>query len=237
MNLGVTGQLIKQLAIKSTTNSSGGGVVSWAFVNGTSSQGALNADNTTSPIDTTNVNLVGICVSYSGGSIPSLTDSNLNTWTTALASTFGGGNPKCIWFYCINPIVGTVHTFTIGAISGAICNIQVLAFTKSGGNPSFHSGLDSEVITGNWGSSSGIKPGSITPLSSTSIFLSSAVYDVNVSGIAVNSSFIIPNSAIPVPTGVQVSYKIKVSDSTAEDPTWTVSSGGADAFSTMIDFN
>jgi hypothetical protein len=216
----------------------GGGGGSFTFVSSTSSTGTTSTNNTTSGINTTGANLLAACVTYTGGSVASINDSKGNTWTTGLSSTFGGSNPKSIWFYCTSPTVGSVHTFTAPARSGTICNIHVYAFAKSGGSPSFQTGTDNEVHSNNWAGGSGVKPGSVTPGNANSLFLSAVIFDVAATGIATNSGFTIPNAVCSPPgPGIQSAYKIKSSSSIAEDPIWTCSTGNADAFANQVVFN
>src|SRR6185312_946914 len=90
----------------STAGGGGGGGGSFTLVSSISSTGTTSTNNTTSGIDTTGANLLAACVTYTGGSVASINDSKGNTWTTGLSSTFGGSNPKSIWFYCTSPTVG-----------------------------------------------------------------------------------------------------------------------------------
>lgn len=79
---------------------------------------------TTSAVDTTGAKLIVIHAGFSG--TPTISDSKGNTWT---AGTLVSTSPATQFFYCINPTVGTGHTFTIAASVGAIA---VTAWSATG---------------------------------------------------------------------------------------------------------
>jgi len=215
----------------------GGGGGSFTFINAVSSAGTVNTDNTTPAFDTTGADAIIVGVYYGGFTTPTCTDSKVNGTPTTAISTFYGqnsaNNPKHIVFTYLNPAtVGPGHTFTIPAISGATVNVMVMAFSKGGNAVTLHSTADNEINTGNWGSSAGVKTGAITPANSASLMISSVMFDVASPGIANDSSYTIPLSAIS--PGMQMGYKIKV-NGTAEDVTWTTTGGNASAYADQFD--
>jgi len=221
-----------------TAGGGGGGGGTFTFITSGSSAGTASTDNTLT-LNTTGGNLIAACISYVGGTTPSITENKGNGSASLAIDTSidpPSGNPKAVWYYWnVGPTVGSGHTFTVPAISGTTCNLKVFVFSRSGGNATYHTGTSAENNTGNWSSSGGVKPGSITPANGNSLFLSTVIFDVAASGIANSASFTVPDAAIS--PGMQGGYKIKSSDSTAEDPNWTCSAGGGDAYSTEIDFN
>ena len=219
---------------RQTAGGGGGGGVSWSLIASTSVAGTTG--NTQVTIDATGGNLLAVAFDWSGGSAPTLTDSTGDTLTQAIASTFGGGNPKARWYYKISPTSGS-HTITV-PVAGISPHVHVYVFNKSGGTPVFHSGVDSGQLSGNWGSTS-VKTGSITPATATSLFLSSAWWDTaGTLSPNCDSSFVKPNSStFGGGAGIQTAYKIKA-DSLAENVTWTPGgSSNADANGNLIDFN
>lgn len=94
-------------------------------------------NGTTGSIDTTGANLIVISVcSYAAAGEPTVSDSKSNTWTglTAVAST----NARERLYYCLNPSVGSGHTFTItSGGSNAFPFIGVEAWSGAHASSSF----------------------------------------------------------------------------------------------------
>lgn len=90
---------------------------------------STNTNNaTTAGVDTTGVKLIVLCI---GGftNTTVVSDSYANTWV-ALTSV-GNGNNRGQLYYCLAPIVGVGHTFTIAGTS-IFPSIAFLAFSSSG---------------------------------------------------------------------------------------------------------
>jgi phage gp36-like protein len=68
---------------------------------------------TTSALDTTGANAIAVWMAYGGS--PTLTDNKGNTYTAGTA----GGSVLGRWYYCLNAVVGTGHTWTVGGGSTA----------------------------------------------------------------------------------------------------------------------
>jgi len=222
---------------KPSSGGGGGGGGTWTLVTSSSTQGTTG-NTTTGALNTSGANLITVGFVWAGGTTPTLSDSKGNIWTLGVTSTTGGGNPKVNWYYCISPTVGSGHTFTVTAASGFSSHVHVYALTKSGGTPAFHTS-NTGTATGNFGSSHP-STGSITPANANSLFFSSVWWDTaNANSPTANSSFTVPNASTSGGGGgIQTAYKIKSSDSSAENVTWTPSpSINADANSNLIDFN
>lgn len=122
----------------------------------------MTGTSTSTTFDTSNSNLilVGI-VAYQAEPFPVLTDSKGNTWTALTLRTSTASQQHLKLFYCVNPVVGTGHTFTVtqgggGFFYGAI---QISWFSgASGGYDSNENG-----INGSASSTTSIQPGSLTP--------------------------------------------------------------------------
>ncbi len=71
---------------------------------------------TTAAIDTTGAKLLVIEAAFSGA--VTITDSKGNTWTGG--TLFTTTTPNTRFFYCLSPVVGAGHTFTISASVGSI---------------------------------------------------------------------------------------------------------------------
>lgn len=88
--------------------------MSWSLLASAKANGA--SGGTSAAIDTTGAKLLVVEAGFSGA--VTITDSKGNTWTAG--ALFNGTTPNTQFFYCLNPVVGTGHTFTIAAAVGAI---------------------------------------------------------------------------------------------------------------------
>lgn len=191
----------------------GGGFSSHIFADAALNVGATPGG--TAGVTTTGSTLiVGVVwfTKFSGTTDVSMTDNKGNTYT-ALTLSGGAGNDKLRMFYCINPTVGTSHTFTsVGAGStSSYASISVAGFSGVKTTGAF----DQEAIASD---SSGTtkQPGSITPVENNELIISG--YGCNSSGgtIAVSAGYTLLSSV----TKVCLAYKIQTT-AAAENPTWT----------------
>ncbi len=118
------------------------------------SQGGANG-TTSSGIDTSSANLIIIC-STDNNTAGSVSDSKGNTWTSLTAIISGSGTRTRL-HYCLNPIVGTGHTFSF-SFASSFAAISVSAW--SGANTS--SVFDVENGANTAGATS-LACGSVTP--------------------------------------------------------------------------
>lgn len=181
---------------------------------------------TTSPIDTTGATLI---VVQESGAILGLTDSKGNTWIPLTARNISFLVASLRLFYCINPIVGSGHTFSTSGSSSEFSTINVVAFSSTG-----IVSFDAENGTNNV--SSPATNGSISPAASDELF----VVGLGTNGgpsATIDSSFIITNQE-PYSGGVNfgggLAYLIS-SGSSSQNPTWTVT-GASDVASSMAAF-
>lgn len=114
-----------------------------------------NVNVTTGGIDTTGANLIVIStVSYTPAAAPTISDSKGNTWT-GLTSTYTSVLSRCRLYYCVNPTVGSGHTFTSAATAPALC-----VYAYSGGKAT--SPFDAENGAG-VSPGTTVAPGTVTP--------------------------------------------------------------------------
>lgn len=113
-------------------------------------KGTAQNGGTTNAIDTTGANLIVVAIAYFSGTISSISDSKSNTWT-ALTNAANGSNEFRL-FYCLNPTVGSGHTFTVSA-SSQYPTICVAAFS----GVKTASAFDQQSAVGS------TNPGSVTP--------------------------------------------------------------------------
>ena len=145
---------------------------------------------TTSGVDTTGTDfivVVGSCLDSNPGVV---TDSNSNTWLTAVNT---GDNTRTIGFiyYSRNPTVGPGHTFTwaTSGATGTTGSFQVLAYSGSftSSNP-----LDQINSTSYGSGTTSEQAGSITPTQSNELIVfGTTIDDPSGSSFAINSGFTI----------------------------------------------
>jgi hypothetical protein len=191
--------------------------MSFALVAHTGS-GGTPSGVTSSAIDTTGADLIVVATGYYNFGVGlTISDSNSNTWTPATVITSSPVNLQ-LW-YCVNPTVGAGHTFTLSG-SSVYTGITVAAFS----GPAAPSPLDQQ------GGAAAASPGPITPTAANELVIS---YAGTAGGAAdgVDSGFTITDDIALVSMmsfGISAAYLIQTS-ATAENPTWTDSSGGVGA--------
>lgn len=127
-----------------------------ALVTHTTASAVAGGTATTSAIDTSGANFIGICVADFGvdSAADMISDSKVNTWSHVTSHTFGG-NRSTTLFFSVNPTVGTGHTFS--GVGGYIAMM-----VSSWSNVATTSPLDQQ--NGNTGSGvSTLTTGSVTP--------------------------------------------------------------------------
>lgn len=87
--------------------------MAFALIIDTIKASADAANVTTDAKDTTGANLIVLSLgSYAGSLRPTISDSKSNTWTALTDYTDTGVAIRQTIFYCLNPTVGSGHTFT-----------------------------------------------------------------------------------------------------------------------------
>jgi hypothetical protein len=139
---------------------------------------------TTPAIDTTGAKLIVISAAYSGAA--TISDSNGNTYTLGLSR----GSSIIALYYCINPAVGSGHTFTIAASVGSI---TVAAFGSTL-TPAVDTGVSSQGSNAN-GLNHTIGTSALTPSSNNGLVVSSGSFPAAYGGaLAAGSGFTLADS-------------------------------------------
>lgn len=212
--------------LKKTTPSSGGGGGSYALVAHISK--ALGAAGGTSDaIDTTGATLaiIGV-VSYTA--IGSVSDSKGNTWTPLTLYGDAGTTRQARFYYCVNPTVGSGHTFST---SGTLTSIFVLAFSGNAATP-----FDRENGAGTDGTTT-FQPGSVTPSQANEIVVSMVGYFSSDVNATINSGFTrvdVTDFNSGSNLAGAIAWKQQTS-ATSENPTWTIGSS-ADGVANIATF-
>lgn len=126
---------------------------------------AAASGGTSASVDTTGATLIVIDAACFGGMYTAgqVTDSKGNSYTKLTTRTNANNDQLCL-YYCLNPTVGTGHTFTIGGATYYV-SARMLAF--SGADASSY---DQESGRGTLGISPAT-PGSITPAGNDQVFV------------------------------------------------------------------
>ncbi len=132
------------------------GAGSFALVSHVMAQSTGGAYITTAAINTTGADLI-VVAGVQGASIANVvTDSKGNTWTPLTVRT--GGTSKLRLYYCLNPTVGTGHTFSF---NGGVTDYQSMAVAAfSGAKTTLAFDVENGAITAG---ASSLQPGSVTP--------------------------------------------------------------------------
>jgi len=201
---------------------------------GASSGDGINV--TTGGIDTTGATLLIMAVGnfYNGNtSNCTKTDSKTNTWTP-LTAQHSTNDVRVQMLYALpsGGQVGTAHTFSCSNDgSQSYPAIAVIAFSNTLASP-----LENQSGTGS-DTGTTIQPGSLTPTQTNELFVTALAFE-NATLSSGPSGYTIGNTQAfnsGFSLGASLYYKIKVSDSSAENPTWTTSASAERAV-TMADF-
>jgi hypothetical protein len=177
---------------------------------------------TTGAIDTTGANLIVIAgTSYD---VPiTAADSKGNTWSVL---TEYDSDVRVRLFYCLDPIVGSGHTFTINSASG-FPSVAVIALSGAAAASVF------DQING----SATAQAGSVTPSEDNEILIAAVSFTTS-NTVSIDGSFTITNQSDYAgggAIGIGLAYKIQTSAG-AENPTWTPSGTFGDRASTIASF-
>lgn len=120
---------------------------------------------TSGSFDTTGATLIVIDAACFGGMYTAgqVTDSKSNSYTKLTTRTNANNDQLCL-YYCLNPTVGTGHTFTIGGATYYV-SARMMAFSGADG-----SSFDAESGRGTLGISPAT-PGSIDPAGDGALFV------------------------------------------------------------------
>ena len=156
----------------------GGGGGGYSLVAHQKANAAGTSTATTAAVDTTGAKLIIIIASWYDTSA-TVTDSKGNTYTALTDYKDSSTVEHCRIFYCINPTVGSGHTFSLTADYSVIC---AAAFSYSGGTPAF----DVETGYNHSGATvSSFNPGSVTGTGSAPLYVVGATW--NTVGVTVTS--------------------------------------------------
>jgi hypothetical protein len=187
---------------------------------------------TSGTMDTSGATLLVVCYG-DDGTVPTLTDSNTNTWTQAINTASPMAWHSAIFYCWGTPSVGAGHTMTLTG-AGIAASAQFWAFSgaETGSDP-----INSTPVGDVAFSSLTIAPGPITPNDDDSLVVIHVVGDVP-GGATISGGFASPAVGSPGVGGQYVgshsSYLIQTT-ATASDPTMTHDNSGH-LYGTMATF-
>lgn len=189
----------------------------WALVVATAAGSPDGNGVTTSAINTTGADVIFAAVSdFDDAAEAVLTDSKGNSWTFTSATAVEPDTRIRI-AYCINPVVGVGHTFTLTG-TGSFPSLSVAAFSGVGATPIDQQAGAATTLSG----ATSIQPGSVTPSEDDELIVT-AFSGLPPANVAINSSFIIAAqipALVPLFFGSAIAYKIQTAAG-AENPTWS----------------
>lgn len=193
----------------------------WSLVATDSAQSTDDNSVTTPGVDTTGANLMVLLALAQPVTGVVVSDSKGNTWTPLTAQQNGVATGTR-FYYCLNPIVGSGHTFTVSA-TGTFPAVIVQAWNGA------HA-FDAENGA-NQAAGTTLQPGSVTPAEDNELFVTGC--GPGGGGVvtnAVDSGFTetadLDENANAA--GGAMAYKVQTSAG-AENPTWTASGGAGPA--------
>jgi len=198
----------------------------FALITNTFAQSSDDTTVSTSAIDTTGANLIVLFTTSDLATFPVVADSKSNTWTGL--TTFGGGTgfkPEVKIWYCLNPTVGSGHTFSNNPSGTGYPSIAVAAFSGAGSSPfdqqnGFSSG-DTTALT--------IQAGSITPGQDNELLIAGVGWTLSagVNGRTIDGGFtkLVDGDSGAHFYGIALAYLIQTT-AAAANPTWDYSGVG-----------
>jgi hypothetical protein len=188
------------------------------------SQGAETSASVS--IDTTGADLiVAVCTSYGNSPPATLTDSNGNTWATAVDLAPGGSYLIGYILYAHKPVVGANHTFTWDVTGGALLygTLEVLAFSGSSLTDPVLDQTNSLYST----SSATSQPGAILPSQNNSLIITGSSQSPDnssaLTSLAIDAPYIVVESQPYNPGnyfGGGAAYQFQAT-AASTNPTWS----------------
>lgn len=193
--------------------------------------GAVNG-TTSSAQDTTGAVLLVIHVAQNAGAAQVVpTDSKFNTYTGLTA--IGNGSTISRIYYCLNPTVGTGHTFSDSGASMIGC-AQVAWFSND-------TAAVFDVESGNFtlNGFTRVNPGPLTPTVANELFVSGIAWNTTESIVLTGAGWAISDYELLIPSTAYagaLAYKVQTGSAAAEDPEWSYGGGTAAGTATIAAF-
>lgn len=191
---------------------------------------ASGSGGTTGAADTSTSTIIILSAAYQKAGAITISDNKSNTWNP-LTVHGDGTNMDTKLFYCSPCTVGSGHTFTIGG-GGLNQSLVMAAFSGTAASSPF----DKENGFGTGSSVSSIQPGSSGTPTVPSSLVVTGLGDNWTASVTINSSFS-TSAALQTPFVGGTNYGSAIGwkeSSTAENPTWTATSGSGIATAANI---
>lgn len=190
--------------------------MSWSLI-AHRADSSLNSILTTTAIDTSGANLILIGISqFNGVAAATISDSKSNTWTGLTAKSTTSLTYARI-YYCVNPTVGSGHTFSADNGDVIAGTLMIQAWSGANATP-----FDVENGSTNTSSNSAAT-GSVTPSQNDSLIASVLSAGDSTSGYSIDSSLTISDSVNHTPGVTEGAAFAYYNQPTAGaiNPTWS----------------
>lgn len=207
--------------------------MAFSLIANTSAGSSGGSSVTTSGIDTTGANLIVLETSnyHTIGTSITVSDSKGNTWSAL--NTYGPTNTESKLYYCLNPTVGSAHTFTITSNGGSTYpSIAVSAWSGAHASSSFDQQNGNNVAA-----SSTLQVGSVTPTENDELIITGCAFYAG-GTLSIDNGMTITNQtnySAGNCMGVGLAYKIQTT-AAAINPTWTHSVTFTDGAASIATF-
>lgn len=192
--------------------------MAYSFTFETDARSTNNNSVTTSSTDTTGATLIVIaCVHEAAGAVAP-TDSKGNTWTAL--TRYKHASCGVDFYYCVNPTVGSGHTFTLSS-TGDFPAIAVVGFSGAAASPF-------DGVNGSNGGTTSTATGNLTPSENDCLVVTAGGFN-STNTPSVSSPFSSNVTAALGGTanayGIGLAYEIQTT-ATLRNATWTSGAGG-----------
>lgn len=186
----------------------------------------------TSAINSTGTSLIVIGLTYRQSQGAHVADSKGNTWTQCTKYEGSGNQAGVVFYYCVNPTVGSGHTFsnTDGGGTSNFGGISVFAFSGTATSTP----LDQQNGKFTATVSATETPGSITPTGNGYVVLTTCM-NYNGSAPTIPSGYTGFNWTTATAFAGGCGYKIQTT-AAAENPSWGNMNTGGNAALNVISF-
>lgn len=186
----------------------------------------------TSAVNTTGASLIVVGLTYRQTQGPHISDSKGNTWTICTKYEGSGSQSGVVFYYCVNPTVGSGHTFsnTDGGGTANFGGISVFAF--SGTATSSPKDRENGQFIDPLGATA--TPGSITPSANNYVVLTTCM-NWNGTAPTIPTGYTGFNWTTATAFAGGCGYKIQTTAS-AENPSWGNMNSGSNGAVNVISF-
>ncbi len=190
-----------------------------AYITSAKAGSANGTTAVTVGVDTTGANLL-VALGVADASKPSsITDSKGNTWVGLTERAYAGFGHLTRLFYCLNPTVGTGHTFTNTVSSAANLSIAVAAYSGVKTTTAF------DAENGASANGTSVATGNVTPTENGELIITGTGVYTSPNAPTVDAGFTLRQSAAYVTNSLAIGLADKIqTTAAATGATWSTTS-------------